>query len=113
MNQRIGSVANSIKGRLRLTRSSCRDESLCWSYWHHHLGSPVCLRRRAALRLRMVGAYVSLTVSMRATHVPARTRTIQVAQRHPMYWKTKPPMMGPVTGPLKGATAKSDMVLAR
>src|SRR5699024_9382838 len=83
------------------------------SYRLHHLSSPVSFLILAALRFRISGAYVSRQVKTAATETPARMRTIQLLQRQPRYWKTKPPIMGPVTGPLRGAMDQMDIARAR
>ena len=50
---------------------------------------------------------------MLSVPTPARIKASQLSHRHPRYWKTNPPMTGPVTGPFSGAMDHSDTVRAR
>lgn len=108
MNHRIGSVAASTKGRLMLILRRLSVE-IFWSYWHQYRGSSFSFRSRAAFFLRMAGGYVSLSERMAKMVAPAMMRLTQFVHLHPLYWKIKPPIRGPKTGPLSGAMLYMDI----
>ena len=61
----------------------------------------------------MTGAYVSGSVHLSTAMTPAKIICTQNIQRQPTLSPTKPPMIGPRTGPPYGAAAKSAMAKPR
>lgn len=108
MNKTIGSLKYSERGRQRFTLTDSQAESL-WSCRHHQRSSPVFLRCRDTFCRRISGAYVSFTVSIKATPTPPRIRTIQLVHSRPRCSKTTPPIRGPSTGPLNGPRLYNDI----
>lgn len=90
----IGSETSIRKGRMRLVFNIWEPVS-SWSKRHHHRESPVIFCLFLVFCRSKAGAYVSLTRNMRHNETPVHMSTSQLIQRHPRYWYTKPPMMGP------------------
>jgi hypothetical protein len=77
------SFISSLKGLVQETPTTLRILRLSLSSGATYRLSPVCFRRRRALRLRSTGAYVSGTKSRSATYcAPDQIRSTHHVQRH-------------------------------
>lgn len=127
MARTIGDLTSSFIGRtIARMISSLWDVSL--ASFERRPGLPVSLRRRATLRLRIAGAYVSRMKIMHTTvNTPdwkrisignitrrdEQTRIVrsQNTHLHPIAWTRNPPATGPTTGPNNGPAVHIAMAL--
>jgi hypothetical protein len=111
----IGSQNKRIQGRLSPVANASPREVLPWSMsiWERYT-LPFSFESLSARRRRSTGLYVSGTRQPAMTSIaPAQIAIKPLTHRQPSVIPKNPPIMGPSTGPIKGAALKIDMARPR